>query len=101
MCTHNEDERGECRRLRVIPPLNSDCDVVGAKDDCVEFHCVIAEVWYFVAVDNYVLGRRDLVGRELTEPVKRRDKTVLLLMPGFCWSRIGTHSSSQCYTLLL
>lgn len=42
-CTHNEDERGECRRLRVIPPLNDDCDVPDAPEDCVEFHCVIAE----------------------------------------------------------
>lgn len=43
-CTHNEDEQGECRRLRVIPPLNDDCDVPDAPEDCVEFHCVIAEV---------------------------------------------------------
>ena len=43
-CTHNEDERGECRRLRVIPPLNDDCDIPDAPEECVEFHCVIAEV---------------------------------------------------------
>jgi hypothetical protein len=43
-CTHSEDEVGECRRLRVIPPLNADCDVVGAAEGCHEFHCVIAEV---------------------------------------------------------
>ena len=47
-CTHNEDERGECRRLRVIPPLNDDCDVPDAPEDCVEFHCVIAEVRFFL-----------------------------------------------------
>lgn len=45
ICTHNDEERGECRRLRVIPPLNAECDVPGAVDGCVEFHCVMSEVW--------------------------------------------------------
>jgi hypothetical protein len=43
-CVHNEVERDECRRLRVIPPLNQSCDVPDEATGCLEFHCVIFKV---------------------------------------------------------
>lgn len=41
---HSDEEQSECRRLRVIPPLNEECDVPNPPPGCLEFHCVIAKV---------------------------------------------------------